>query len=29
MDSPWACVIKGCSNGGAPYIILEIIAKTI
>ena len=27
--SPWACVIKVCSNGGATYIIGEIIAKNI
>ena len=26
-NSPWACVIKVCSNGGATYIIGEIIAK--
>ena len=26
-ESPWACVIKVCSNGGAPYIFGEIIAK--
>ena len=25
--SPWACVNKVCSNGGATYIIREIIAK--
>ena len=25
--SPWVCVIKVCSNGGASYIIGEIIAK--
>ena len=24
---PWVCVIKVCSNGGATYIIREIIAK--
>ena len=24
---PWICVIKVCSNGGATYIIGEIIAK--
>ena len=24
---PWVCVIKVCSNGGATYIISEIIAK--
>ena len=28
-NSPWACVIKVCSNGGATYIIGEIIAKNI
>ena len=27
MNSPWVCVIKVCSNGGATYIIGEIIAK--
>ena len=26
-NSPCACVIKVCSNGGATYIIGEIIAK--
>ena len=26
-NSPWVCVIKVCSNGGATYIISEIIAK--
>ena len=26
-NSPWVCVIKVCSNGGATYIIDEIIAK--
>ena len=26
-NSPWVCVIKDCSNGGATYIIGEIIAK--
>ena len=26
-NSPWICVIKVCSNGGATYIIGEIIAK--
>ena len=26
-NSPWVCVIKVCSNGGATYIICEIIAK--
>ena len=26
-NSPWAFVIKVCSNGGAIYIIREIIAK--
>ena len=26
-NSPWVCVIKVCSNGGAIYIIGEIIAK--
>ena len=26
-NSPWVCVIKVCSNGGATYIIGEIIAK--
>ena len=25
--SPWACVNKVCSNGGATYIIREIVAK--
>ena len=25
--SPWACVNKVCPNGGATYIIREIIAK--
>ena len=24
---PWVCAIKVCSNGGATYIICEIIAK--
>ena len=28
-NSPWACLIKVCSNGGATYIISEIIAKNI
>ena len=28
-DSPRACVFKFCSNGGANYIISEIIAKPI
>ena len=27
MKSPWICVIRDCSNGGATYIIGEIIAK--
>ena len=27
LDSPWVCVILVCSNGGATYIIGEIIAK--
>ena len=27
MNSPWVCVIKFCSRGGATYIIGEIIAK--
>ena len=27
QNSPWVCVIKVCSNGGATYIIGEIIAK--
>ena len=26
-NSPWVCVIKVCSDGGATYIIGEIIAK--
>ena len=26
-NSPWVCVISICSNGGATYIIGEIIAK--
>ena len=26
-NSPWVCVIKVCSNGGATYNIGEIIAK--
>ena len=26
-NSPWACVIKVCSNGISTYIIAEIIAK--
>ena len=26
-NSPWVCVIKVCSNGGATYIIGEKIAK--
>ena len=26
-NSPWVCVINVCSNGGATYIIGEIIAK--
>ena len=26
-NSPWVCVIKVCSNGGAIYIIGEWIAK--
>ena len=26
-NSPWVCVIKVCSNGGATYIIYEIVAK--
>ena len=25
--SPWVCVIRVCSNGGATYIISQIIAK--
>ena len=28
-QSPWLCLIKVCSNGGATYIISEIIAKNI
>ena len=27
LNGPWVCVIKVCSNGGANYIIGEIIAK--
>ena len=27
MNNPWVSVIKVCSNGGATYIIREIIAK--
>ena len=27
MNSPWVCVIKVCSTGGATCIIHEIIAK--
>ena len=27
INSPWICVIKICSNGGATYIICEVIAK--
>ena len=27
INSPWVCVIKVCSNGGATFIICEIIAK--
>ena len=27
--SPWVCLIEVCSNGGATYIITEIIAKNI
>ena len=26
-NSPWVCLIKVCSNGGATYIIGEIIAN--
>ena len=26
-NNPWVCVIKVCLNGGATYIIGEIIAK--
>ena len=26
-NSPWVCLIKVCSNGGATYIIGDIIAK--
>ena len=26
-NNPWVCVIKVSSNGGATYIICEIIAK--
>ena len=26
-NSPWVCVIKVCSDGGATYIISKIIAK--
>ena len=26
-DSPWICVIKVCSSGGATYITDEILAK--
>ena len=26
-NRPWVCIIKVCSNGGATYIIGEIIAK--
>ena len=28
-NSPWASVIKMCSNGGSSNIISEVIAKTI
>ena len=28
-DSPWVCVIEVCSDGGATYIIGQIIAKII
>ena len=28
-SSPWVCVIKICSNGGATYIIGELTAKDI
>ena len=27
INRPWVCAIKICSNGGATYIICEIIAK--
>ena len=27
INKPWICAIKVCSNGGATYIICEIIAK--
>ena len=27
INGPWVCVIKVCSDGGATYIIGEIIAK--
>ena len=27
INTPWICVIKVCSNGGATYIIGEIIAN--
>ena len=27
INRPWVCAIKVCSNGGATYIICEIIAK--
>ena len=26
-NCPWVCVVKVCSNGGATYIIGELIAK--
>ena len=26
-NTPWVCAVKVCSNGGATYIICEIIAK--
>ena len=26
-NSPWICVINACTNGGATYIIGEIIVK--
>ena len=27
INRPWVCVIKVCSNGGATYIICEIISE--
>ena len=29
INRPWVCAIKICANGGATYIICEIIAKII